>query len=243
MSSYTIAVLSSKGGVGKSSIVCAVCAVLSMFAPRHRTLAVDAGGQANTMLYLTACGDLLPNVDVDAVSDSETIAAVPLLKTEHTFKILDLPGYSEATELKAVLKKQDSQAPGIDLAIIPMQASEFDLESVVPFVVETVVPTGVPYGIVLSRVSPRALSEAMDLQRQLHADGLDTFSTIIREYRGVRDAQRDHKPITMFGGRHDTARAAEDDYRALTREALKRLGSRIHIPTRADQAEEARRHG
>jgi hypothetical protein len=52
---------------------------------------------------------------------------------------------------------------------------------------------------------------------------------------------RDRKPITRYGGRHDTARSAEDDLRALTREALKRVGSRVHIPTRADQAEEARR--
>lgn len=242
---YSIAVLSSKGGVGKSTITCGICAVLSMFAPRHKTLAIDAGGQHNTLLYLEACGDQLPNVDVGAADDFETLSNLGMIDAGHMFKLTDLPGYARAEELKAVLVgSQDNgndRRPVADLLVIPMLASEFDLESVAPWVINTVIPLGIPYGVVISKVNPRALTEAIDLQRQLQADGVDTFSTIIRDYRGVRDAQRDRKPITLYGGKHDHVRYAEDDMRALTREALKRLGSRVHIPTRADQAEEDRR--
>jgi chromosome partitioning protein len=242
---HSIAVLSSKGGVGKSTITCGICAVLSLFAPRHKILAIDAGGQHNTLLYLEGCGDLLPNVDVGAADDFATLANLGALDAGHTFKLLDLPGYTRAEELEAVLNGSqttgDDRRPVADLLIVPMGVSEFDLESVVPFVLHVIVPTGIPYGVVLSRVRPRALTEAIDVQRQLHADGIDVFTTLIRDYRGVRDAQRERTPLTRYGGRHDTARAAEDDLRALTREALKRVGSRVHIPTRADQAEEARR--
>jgi chromosome partitioning protein len=244
---YSIAVLSSKGGVGKSTITCGICAVLSLFAARHKILAIDAGGQAqhNTLLYLEGCGDLLPNVDVGAADDFDTLSNLGAIDAGHTFKLFDLPGYSRAEELDAVLvgsqDNGDVGRPVADLLIVPMLVSEFDVESVVPFVLDVIVPTGIPYGVVLSRVRPRALTEAIDVQRQLQADGIDVFATLIREYRGVRDAQRDRKPITRYGGRHDTARSAEDDLRALTREALKRVGSRIHIPTRADQAEETRR--
>jgi chromosome partitioning protein len=243
--SHSIAVLSSKGGVGKSTITCGICAVLSRFAPRHKILAIDAGGQHNTLLYLEGCGDLLPNVDVGAADDFETLANLGAVDAGHTFKLLDLPGYSRAEELDAVLTGSqdngDDRRPVADLLIVPMTVSEFDVESVVPFVLDVIVPTGIPYGVVLSMVRPRALNEAIDTQRQLQADGLDVFTTLIREYRGVRDAQRDRKPLTRYGGKHDTARSAEDDLRALTREVLRRLGSRVHIPTRADQAEEARR--
>lgn len=240
---HTIGFLSPKGGVGKTTGTCAVAAILSRFTSR-RVLVIDAGGQHNTLLYLDGChtNGTLTTVDYDAADDEQTLSQLRTIDAGHLFKLIDLPGYAHAQELAAILRGTDG-TPVCDLLIIPMTPSQFDIESVTPFVEDVILPSGIPYGVVLSKVPPRSLTEATDLKRQLDADGVTTFDALIRDYRGVRDAQRDRKPITDHGGKHDTVRLAEDDFRALTREIARRLGSRIRIPTRADEAQEARSHG
>lgn len=239
---HTIGFGASKGGVGKSTLTCGVTAVLSQYTTR-KILTIDAGGQHNTLLYLDGISKRgeLHNVDYDAADDKQTLSSLRAVDAGHLFHLIDLPGYTGADELHAILRGSDG-TPVTDLLVVPMAPSEFDLESVVPFVKNILEPAGIAYGVVICKAGPRALAESLDLQSQLEADGVDVFRTIVREYRGVRDAQRDRKPITTAGGRHAEVRKAEDDIRGLTREILKRVGSRIHIPTRADEAQESR-HG
>lgn len=239
---HTIGFGASKGGVGKSTLTCGVTAVLSRFTAR-KILAIDAGGQHNTLLYLQGCqqNGELPNVDYDAADDKHTLSDLRSVDAGHLFHLIDLPGYTGADELNAILHGSDGR-PVTDLLVVPMGPSEFDLESVVPYVKNVLEPAGIDYSVVICRAGPRSLPESMDLQHQLEADDVEVFRTIVREYRGVRDAQRDRKPITSAGGRHADVRKAEDDIRGLTREILKRVGSRVHIPTRADEAQGAH-HG
>jgi chromosome partitioning protein len=240
---YTVAVGGPKGGVGKSSIVCCVSAILARYAPASRVLAVDAAvDNHNTLLYLEACEQYLPNVDVGQADDPDTLRAIRSMRGTHRFKLIDLPGGLKSGELEAVLHG-DGDNHGADLLVIPTGPSAFDVASLLPAVLDVIKPSGIPYGVVLSKVPPRALAEAADLQSQLEAADVEVFRTVVRDYRGVRDAQRDGKPITVYGGRHDHVRYAEDDYRSLTREVCKRIGARVRIPTRSDEYEEARRRG
>jgi chromosome partitioning protein len=235
---HIIGVMSPKGGVGKSTITCGITAVISRYTTR-RIMVLDSGGQQNTLPYLEGInknGELL-NVDYDYADDAGTITHLRELHSGHIYTLIDLPGYREATEQKAALEGVGGQ-PVVDQLVVPMGPSQFDMETVAPFVLDVLKPMGVPYGVVLSKVGPRGLAEAMELQSQLEASGIEVFRTIVRDYRGVRDAQAARKPITTFGGRHAEVRKAEDDIRALTREVLKRAGSRIMIPTRMDEATE-----
>lgn len=241
---HIIGVMSPKGGVGKSTITCGMTAVISRYTTR-RVMVLDSGGQENTLPYLEGInknGELL-NVDFDYADDPHVIAQLRELHSGHIFTLIDLPGYKKAQEQKAALEGSDGQRPVVDQLVVPMGPSQFDMETVAPFCLEVLTPLGIPYGVVLSKVFPRALAEAMDLQSQLEAAGIEVFRTIVRDYRGVRDAQGARRPITTFGGKHAEVRKAEDDLRALTREVLKRAGSRIMIPTRMDEAAEERTRG
>lgn len=231
---YKIAFGALKGGVGKSTCTCATAAVISKFSSR-RTLVIDADEQRNTQRYLDGCVEagLLDTVDTEQVNGPKGLTRLEA-DTGHLFTLIDLPGHVRARELKGTLNGREDQ-PLCDLLVVPCGPSEFDLESVVSFVEEVVEPAGTPYGVVITKVPPRSLAESMELQRQLQADGVEVFSTLVREYRGVRDAQRDRKPITGYRGQHNTVRLAEDDFRSLTREILKKVGSHVRIPTRADE--------
>lgn len=236
----TIGFLSSKGGCGKSTNLCGVVSVLSMFSPDEKILVVDAGGQPNTLLHLEGAADQIPNVDTAVSSDYTTLSTIRSMPTEHSWKFIDLPGYGHAEEARAILTG-DGHQPVADLLVVPMGPSQYDLEAVVPYVQSVIQPSGIPYGVVLSLVPPRALAEAIDLQRQLGTAGVDTFQSMIRQYRGMQHAARDRRLVTTYGGKHDPIRHVEDDCRALTREIVKRVGADIHIPSRADQAAEERR--
>ncbi|MQA11233.1 MAG: AAA family ATPase [Pseudonocardiaceae bacterium] len=234
---HTIAFGAAKGGVGKSTCTCAVAAVLARSSMR-RMLVLDAAEQRNSLRYLQECRErgYLGNVDCDTATAS-SLKRLASIEEGRLFSLIDLPGASRARELK-VLLRGDSDVPGCDLLVVPMAPSDFDLEAVLDFVDEIVKPSGVPYGVVLSRVHPRSVNEASELQHQLQQDGVNVFDTLVRDYRGVRDAQRQRVPLTEHRGPHDTVRFAEDDFCSLTREILRRVGSRVYIPPRVDDAAE-----
>lgn len=227
-----VAVGGPKGGVGKTTTTVALASVFAEHAPGTKHLVVDADPNRNALLYVQAIGELLPEVDT-GTADAETVSHLRHV-TGYDFVWIDLPPTRESGQLSAILDG-DGGGPVADLLVVPMIPAAFDLWSTAPWIEADVAPSGVPYGIVLSKVRPVSLAEALEWRAQLEAQHLDTFATLLREYKAVTEAQAAGRPLTRYGGKHSGARTAEDDYRSLAREVAKRLGLRITIPTRDHQ--------
>lgn len=238
----TVAFVSPKGGVGKSTETVNQAAVFAAHAPRLRQLVLDADRNRSTYDCLSRTPDeLLPGVDIDANDDPRALARLRQLAHQgiYNFVWLDLPGAKKGGELRALLQGNGNGEPVPDLVIVPMQPSAFNIRVVANAVREEINPTGINYGVLLTRVDPSALADAVNWRAQLEGLGIDTFATVIREYRDYVHAENESRPIIHYGGKRSYARKGEDDQRALAREIAKRLGYRITIPTREQEQEHA----
>ena len=75
-----------------------------------------------------------------------------------------------------------------------------DLEALVETVRKAVRPLGVAYRVLLTRVDPRSLGEALEAQTALMEAGVPAFHAFVRAYKAHERAALDGKPITRWRG-------------------------------------------
>jgi len=177
----TIAFISPKGGVGKTT---AALLLASQLARGAKVSVIDA--DPNHPIQSWAKGATLPdnlsivaNVDEDNILDriEEAAAQTP-------FVIVDLEGTASKIVLLAV-----SQA---DLVVIPMQGSQLDAEQASQAIRvlkqhEKMTGRAVPYGVLLSRTSPIIRTRTMGhIQDGLTDAGVPMFKTQLHEREAFR---------------------------------------------------------
>lgn len=177
----TIAFISPKGGVGKTT---AALLLASQLARGAKVTIIDA--DPNHPIASWAKGTALPddlsivaNVDEDNILDriEEAAAKTP-------FVIVDLEGTAAKIVLLAV-----SQA---DLVVIPMQGSQLDAEQASRAIRvlkqhEKMTGRAVPYGVLLSRTSPIIRTRTMGhIQEGLSDAGVPMFATQLHEREAFR---------------------------------------------------------
>ncbi|QWT16929.1 ParA family protein [Sphingobium xenophagum] len=177
----TIAFISPKGGVGKTT---AALLLASQLARGARVSVIDA--DPNHPIASWAKGTALPDnlsivadVDEDNILDriEEAAASTP-------FVIVDLEGTAAKIVLLAV-----SQA---DLVVIPMQGSQLDAEQASRAIRvlkqhEKMTGRAVPYGVLLSRTSPIIRTRTMGhIQEGLTDAGVPMFTTQLHEREAFR---------------------------------------------------------
>ncbi|RTH06039.1 chromosome partitioning protein ParA, partial [Thermus scotoductus] len=106
----------------------------------------------------------------------------------------------------------------------PTPPAPLDLEALVETVRRAVRPVGVAHRVLLTRVDPRSLAEALEAQTALMEAGVPAFHAFVRAYKAHERAALEGKPITGFRG--PNAREAEADYRRVAEELLRELGER-----------------
>ena len=177
----TIAFISPKGGVGKTTAALLLASQLARGAqvcvvdadPNHPIAAWGKGADLPTNLSIVA------DVDVDTILDKIDEAAA---KTP--FVIVDLEGTAAKIVLLAV-----SQA---DLVVIPMQGSQLDAEQASRAIRvlrqhEKMTGRAVPYGVLLTRTSPIIRTRTMGhIQIGLVDAGVPMFATQLHEREAFR---------------------------------------------------------
>ena len=177
----TIAFISPKGGVGKTTAALLLASQLARGAqvcvvdadPNHPIAAWGKGADLPTNLSIVA------DVDEDTILDKIEEAAA---KTP--FVIVDLEGTAAKIVLLAV-----SQA---DLVVIPMQGSQLDAEQASRAIRvlrqhEKMTGRAVPYGVLLTRTSPIIRTRTMGhIQIGLVDAGVPMFATQLHEREAFR---------------------------------------------------------
>jgi chromosome partitioning protein len=197
-----LAIVNGKGGVGKTTTAFNLAA---MYAEHLRVLLVDADPQGSSTWWAEQGEqkfELAQETDPALLTKLQTV-------TEYDLAVCDTQPALRSESLQAVVKSSD-------YVILPSPPAPMDLKALIETVQQAIAPSGVPHRVVLTRVDPRRINDAMDALSSLMAAGIPVFSSLIREYAAHERAALNGVPITRWNGKN--AREAESDYKRLTDE-------------------------
>jgi chromosome partitioning protein len=196
--------LNGKGGVGKTTTSINLAAT---FAEKSSVLLVDADPQGSATWWVERSGQAM-GFDVVKETNPAVLKELPTLNN-YKLVVVDTPPALGSDALAAVV-------PLADYLVLPTPPAPMDLAALIDTVKETVMPVGVAYRVLLTRVDPRSLGEALEAQNTLMELGIPACNAFVRSYKAHERAALDGKPITQWRGKN--AREAELDYRRIAEE-------------------------
>jgi chromosome partitioning protein len=199
-----LVVLNGKGGVGKTTTAINLAAA---FAEKNSVLLVDADPQGSATWWAGRSQQPM-GFDLRQETNPAQLAALPDGEDHHLI-VVDTPPALASEVLAAVL-------PVADYIILPTPPAPMDLTALIETVRATVTPKGIAHRVLLTRVDPRSINEAIDAQQTLKELGIPACNAFIRAYKAHERAALEGLPITLWNGNH--AREAEADYRRVAEE-------------------------
>lgn len=207
-----LAIVNGKGGVGKTTTAVNLAAIL---AETRRVLLVDADPQASATWWVER-GEM--PFDLAQEHDPKLLSQLRRVKDYETV-VVDTRPALRSEGLDAVLK-------AADYVILPTPPAPMDLTALMETIRQAVRPVGVTHRVLLTRVDPRSLNEALEALAVLSGGGTPAFHAFVRAYKAHERAALDGQPITSWRGLN--AREAEADYRRVTDELLRDLKAVNH---------------
>lgn len=199
-----LAVLNGKGGVGKTTTAINLAAA---FSDKYKVLLVDSDPQASASWWVQRSEK---GVGFDLAQETDATRLSELRKTKgYELIVVDTPPALGSNALAAVV-------PAADYLVLPSPPAPMDLTVLIETVKTAVMPTGVTHRVLLTRVDPRSLAEALEAQNTLLELGIPACNAFIRAYKAHERAALDGVPITQWRGKN--AREAEADYRRVAEE-------------------------
>jgi len=199
-----LVVLNGKGGVGKTTTAVNLAAALS---ETKRVLLVDADPQGSATWWIER-GDKAVKFDLTKETDPHLLGKLQYAGN-YEVVVVDTPPALGSDALSAVV-------PLADYVILPTPPAPMDLAVLIETVRTAVMPQGVAHRVLLTRVDPRSLGEALEAQNTLMELGIPACNAFVRAYKAHERAALDGVPITQWRGKN--AREAEADYRRVADE-------------------------
>lgn len=194
-----LAILNGKGGVGKTTTAINLAATL---AEQCRVLLVDADPQGSATWWVERNGKI---TGFDLTQETNPLLLKDLRQVEdYDMVVVDTPPALDSEALAAVL-------PGADYVVLPTPPAPMDLAALIETVRSAVMPVNVPHRVLLTKVDPRSLAEALEAQNTLMELGIPACHAFIRAYKAHERAALEGVTIAQWRGKN--AREAEADYR------------------------------
>lgn len=191
-------VINGKGGVGKTTTAVSLAATMSEGYP---VLLMDTDPQGSATWWTQRNPNGL-GFEVQAGTDPQALSAIRKSGT-HQLVIVDTPPALDSEALTTVI-------PAADYLVLPTPPAPMDLAVLIDTVRTTVTPAGVPHRVLLTRVDPRSLREALDAQNTLMELGIPAFHAFVRSYKVHERAALEGKTITQVQGKY--SKEAKADY-------------------------------
>lgn len=199
-----LVVLNGKGGVGKTTTAINLAATLS---EKNRVLLVDADPQGSATWWVER-GDRAIGFDLAQETDPKLLGKIRQLG-DYEVVVVDTPPALNSDALAAVV-------PMADYVVLPTPPAPMDLAALIETVREAVMPQKVAHRVLLTRVDPRSLNEALEAQNTLLELGIPACNAFIRAYKAHERAALDGLAVSQWRGKN--AREAEADYRRVAEE-------------------------
>lgn len=199
-----LVVLNGKGGVGKTTTAVNLAAAL---AEQYRVLLVDSDPQMSATWWFQRSQQKL---GFDLAQETNPMLLGDLRKVkDYNLVVVDTPPALGSDALAAVV-------PAADYIVLPTPPAPMDLTALIDTVKQAVIPAGRSYRVLLTRVDPRSLGEALEAQNTLMELGIPACNAFVRAYKAHERAALDGMSILEWRGRN--AREAEADYRRVVEE-------------------------
>ncbi len=199
-----LVVLNGKGGVGKTTTAVNLAAAL---AEQYRVLLVDSDPQMSATWWFQRSQQKL---GFDLAQETNPMLLGDLRKVkDYNLVVVDTPPALGSDALAAVV-------PAADYIVLPTPPAPMDLTALIDTVKQAVIPAGRSYRVLLTRVDPRSLGEALEAQNTLMELGIPACNAFVRAYKAHERAALDGTSILEWRGKN--AREAEADYRRVVEE-------------------------
>ena len=202
-----LAVVNGKGGVGKTTTAVSLAALLST--KRRKVLLVDTDPQGSAAWWCDR-GKGMP-FTVTSETDPKLLSRLREVDG-YDVVVVDSPPRLDSEGLQAVARASD-------YVVLPTPPAPLDMAALIATIRDVIAPTGVHHRVLLTRVDPRSLNEAMEALGTLGEAGVATFHAVVRAYKAHERASLQGVSIDAYTGAG--AKEAAGDYRRVVDEVLR----------------------